>query len=344
MKAIKPLLILIVAVLCQSCIKNQFKIEVSLPEDVTATYRVIYYASDSKKGLLREDAISVANGKGELLCITVKPTMVYIFTHYSQKPFVCYAERGDDIIITGKNDSPDTWSAQGNDINVALDDWRKANAKSLASDNTAAVNKAVADFVRKNPDNPVSTILMLNYFSRRNNESGFRSLMASLKGDAAEKSWRELTGRSDALTAVPPKPAKVSALLLHDIDNNSKLIKTDSTPSLLYFWNNDRRDYDAAIKSLRSLGKEFTDSLSVNLASICIDPDSIFWRNAVYGDSLKHVVRAWMPLGLADRRLMALAVTRTPFFIVLDNNGSQVYRGENPDSASRSLRSLMTRK
>lgn len=72
-----------------------------------------------------------------------------------------------------------------------------------------------------------------------------------------------------------------------------------------------------------------------------MEPDSLAWQNASRNDSLRKVVRAWMPLGFADRRAMSLGVTRTPYFIVTDTLGAQVYRGESPDSAAALFRSLM---
>ena len=326
--------------LLAGCSKNQFSIDISLPGDVNRTYRVLYYASDSRGGMLRETAISVANGKGQIVCPAVNPSLIYIFSH-SPIPFICYAEKGDKIVISGKSAEPYAWSAAGNDMTAALSEWMVKNSETVASADNARINRAVSDYVKTNPSDPISTILLLNFFSRRIDEPGYALLSASLKGDAADSRYFDLVSRADARSSTVVKPAKIKTLLLQAHGNAPALVRADSAPTLLYFWSRDNSGRDAAIDSLRVLAKEFRDSASRNIAYVCMEPDSLAWQNASRNDSLRKVVRAWMPLGFADRRAMSLGVTRTPYFIVTDTLGAQVYRGESPDSAAASFRSLM---
>ncbi len=341
MKFFRLLTILLAAVLLTGCTKNQFKISFTLPGDVNQTYRVVYYASNSKGGILRETAVSIANGKGEITCPTVNPSMVYIFSYSSSRPLICYAEKGEEIAISGTKADPMSWSIDGNEIDRELTSWRLANEESLSPFSAAKINSAVAKYIEANPGNPVSAILLLNYFSRRDDEKMFSRLASKLTGDAANTGFFELTGRSDAYTADVIKPARIRALLLHTKDNGQDLVRTDSAPTLLYFWNRDNDNHKTAVDSLKALSVEFRDSTSRNIAYICMEPDSLSWQNASRSDSLRKVVNAWMPLGFADRRMMSMGVGRTPFFIVTDLQGVQIYRGESPAEASSAFRKLM---
>ena len=327
------------------CAGNSFKIEFELPTDVNATFRIVYYASDKKGGITLETVAVVTNGKGNLKCPARNPSLIYLYTGSSQtSPLALYAERGNDIRITGQSADPYSWTAEGNEINKELSAWRNSNAKILSGNDTAEKNRAIASFVTANPESPVATILLLTSFSRIDNETLFRRLWLSLKGEAADRRWTELAARADIPAGKAPTPGKLRSMTVRSLGNGTDTIRPDSAEAtILFFWHNGLADRKQRIDSIRALSKEFPDSARRIIGDVCLDPDSIVWRSPLRSDSLSNVTRLWMPAGLADRRLIQLAVTRSPFYIVFSQDGHQRYRGDDTGEALSAFREIISK-
>ena len=72
--------------------------------------------------------------------------------------------------------------------------------------------------------------------------------------------------------------------------------------------------------SIRKLAAEYPDSTTRVIADICLETDSIAWKSPLRSDSIKAVIRGWVPAGLAD--------------------GNQRYRGSDPAEALSSFREV----
>lgn len=333
-------LLLPLMLLC-SCGKNEFRLTFSLPEEVTANYTAIYYATAKDGGLSIETVANITSGKGSLTCATRYPTLLYLYAG-GVLPTVIYAERGNEISIKGASPEAASWEIEGGgDINRDLSLWRNAHTVTLTSGTPLQINEAVADFVASNPSNPVSAILLLTAFSRREEETKFRRLWASLTPDADKEKWVVMTGRSDMPDAVAKTPGRLLSMALRSLKGGADTIRpAGHAATLLFFWNNGLDGRDALIDSIRVLSKEYPDSASRIIADISLDHDSLSWRTPLRSDSLENVARLWIPAGLADRRMIDLGVTRIPFFIVTGPDGHQAYRGSDVAAALSSFRRL----
>ena len=122
------------AIILSGCIKNEFKMIFTLPESVNSTYRIAYYASNSKGGINIESAVAVAAGKAEMRGVTRNPVLVNIYSGSADIPAaVFYAERGDEIRISGNGADPLEWDISGNEINSELSAWRLKNSKAIGA-------------------------------------------------------------------------------------------------------------------------------------------------------------------------------------------------------------------
>lgn len=321
-----------------SCLKNEFMINFELPKTANETYTFLYYASDSKKGWYVEGATMMTKGKGEQKGYTRNPTIVYVFWGSSVPELAFYVERGDNIIIRGDGPNPASWSVEGNEISEEWSKWRLANREALSQKDASRVNDAVAGFVKKNPANPLSTILLLEYYDRRADESGFIRLWKSLKDDALEERWMDLCGRSDMITHSPVGPSNMKEMEVHSFADGLDTLRFGRHPALLYFWRSSGDTRYVDIDSLKSISNSFPDSASRLLADICLEPDSTTWKMALRNDSLKGFVRVWCPRGEADENIKKLGVERTPYFIVFDKKGKAAYRGEDRTEAMAAFR------
>lgn len=324
------------------CTKNEFNLEFALDSNVSGNYKIAYYAADKRGGIMVESVAPVTAGKASVKGITRHPTLVYLYKAATEPATVIYAERGDNIEITGPSGNPAEWAVGGNDINKAWSEWRNLNSSVISSADRKAVNEAVGKFIGQHPSDPLSTLLLLTSFSRREDESLYLELWRKLDGEAREPKWRELAARADQTHPYAIAPGRLRSMALRSLHNGIDTIRPGSAKAcLLFFWGASIKDRKEHIDSVRGLAKEFPDSASRLIADICLEADSTAWRSAARNDSLKNVARLWTPAGLADSRLMSLSVGRNPFYVVVRPDGTQTYRGDDPGAALDSFRALM---
>ena len=159
-KYIAKFLLLFVLIALGGCVKNEVKVDFQLPKNVNDAYKMIYYASDPAKGWFVETVAAVQQGKVQMICATRNPTIVFIMESGSVPRAAFYAERGDKIKISGDSSDPFSWQISGNKLTEEWSQWRLDSRSSLASGDPKKINKAVGDYVKKNPvDSPPADIL-----------------------------------------------------------------------------------------------------------------------------------------------------------------------------------------
>lgn len=355
--------------LFSSCVKNEFTINFEFSESVNATYKVSYYASDSRGGVQIETAANIAAGKGSLRGITRNPTAVWFFHGRSAIPAaIFFLERGDEITLSGSGANPLDWKVKkpGND-NKLIDAWRAENKNliesilsnrnltasssgkedSALSEDLMKLNKAVAALVEENPYSPASLMILEAYFSSQIDTPLFNKLLKLLDEKGTIAKYPQLLTRHDAAPfAGSPlneeKNARMKDIVVQSYQKNIDTLRLGSgkKPHLLYFWTREDIGRDAVVDTLRRILKWRSDSAAMPVASISMGGDSTSWSYRVRMDSLKGAVNAIAMRGLADENLLQLGVGGTPWFVVVDAKGKSIYSGEDMQSALRKFRSL----
>lgn len=337
--------VILLSLLCilTGCKGNKFEIEFDLSEDVSSNYSVVYYASNKSGGFVVQAVAPVMNGKYIFNGATVNPALLMLSSRAYPLPLVIYVERGEKIKVEGQSASPYSWQVGGNKINGRLSAWRNENDSILEGGDVKKINSAVAAYVRENPGDPASALLLLTTFDRNSGEGEYRELLKTLEGEAKDPKWLRLTGRADQPDmSAGHAPASLVNMVMRKYPKGADTLRVSSAKaSLLIFRNMTLPQRKVFFDSIKAISKEFPDSASRLIADICVDGDSIGWRSQVRGDTIRNVARLWTPAGLADENIMKLGVTRSPFFIVMGPEGKQLYRGSEMDSAMNEFRRLM---
>ncbi len=108
--------------------------------------------------------------------------------------------------------------------------------------------------------------------------------------------------------------------------------------TLMYFMRNEDASVAVDMDTLRSLSRLDEEGKNCRISVISFETDSLAWLSRMRADS--NMLNA-LPFGEASETAMGLGVTRTPFFIVADRKGRQVYRGDDGKRASGEFRRLM---
>ncbi len=338
------LLAILTAVVMTGCVKNEFTVDFSLDAKVSGNYMLRYYASDKRTGFWMETIAPVEKGVYEARCIARNPSLVYIFQPGSRIPSaVFYARRGDRIEISGDSPDPAKWTIGGNDINEDLTRFRKEYFLSDATSDSQKINAAITKFVKANPDAEASGILVLTLYDRRIDENGFTRLWNSLGEKARSADITDLAGVADKLTSAKEgAPGKVGTLHLHVMgDSLVELNPAKQDATLLYFRRSDEGASRESADSLKALSSLPGFTKHGKIAAISFESDSTAWLMRARTDSVKGVLHAWMPAAETSPTAIALSVRRTPFFIVADRKGRQVYRGDDRTKATAAFRRLV---
>lgn len=335
------IIFLCLLMLAGACKRNEVKVSFELPASVTDAFRMIYYASDPVKGWYWEKVGAVQGGKGEVVLPTRYPTVVFIPGSGMIPRCAFYAERGDNIKITGDSNDPWSWTVKGNKITEAWTEWRLANVKALKAGDSKAINAAVAKFVAENPDKPLSAILLLVYFDRKSDESGFLKVWNKLKGDALQPKWLQLAARTDLLDNIPITKQPVDRLIVASIGNGVDTIRFKGKPLMIYFWRDEDQGRNENIERFRKTAAAYGDSSARILADISFDPDSSGWAYRIRRDTVKKAVRGWIFKGEADSVIGRMQVPGTPWFVVSDKSGKLHYQGPDGVEADSIFRKLM---
>lgn len=338
----------LLALMLGGCVKNEFKVDFEFPKDHIGNYLITYYARDKSGGRWLEQTASIQEGIATSEGITRLPTLVYISD--ASRPgssLILYVERGDEIRISGSGQDMSSWSVTGNRLSERWTEWRKTAYQK--KEDRKAYEKNIEEFVKKNPKDELSAILLLTEWNRRENPEGFVRLWNSIDKESRRLELVEMCGIPDLLgvefittadgNLEYAKDPGMKSLGLRSRDNGTDTLQFNR-PSLLYFFEENNSARKKAADSLRILAKAYPDSSARVLADVYMDSDSMTWAGAIRRDSLKGVVRAWQPHGVAAEDMVRMGVVRLPWFVVKDKTSQEIYAGGDVKDAVSAFRRI----
>ena len=339
----------LMALMLGGCVKNEFKVDFEFPKDHIGNYLISYYAWDAHKGRWIERTVSIQEGVAAVDGVTRLPTLIYV-SDASQpgNSMTVYVERGDQLKISGDGRDMASWTVAGNKLSERWSEWR--NGAYPKKGDPKAFRKSIEEYVKKNPKDELSAILLLTEWNRREDPAGFAALWNSIDRDSRGQKLVEMCGVSDLLgvefitTAEGDleyvKDSRLKTLPLRSRDNGTDTLKF-TRPSFLYFFDENNTARREAADSIKALVKAYPDSAKRVLADIYMDSDSMTWVNAIRRDSINGVVRAWQPRGIIEPDIVKMGITRLPWFIVKDKGAKEVYAGDDLGKAAAAFRKLM---
>ncbi len=345
------LTVCLIALITTGCVKNEFKIDFEFPKDHIGNYMLTYYAWDSRGGRWIEQTASIQEGVAAARGITRLPTLVYVSDASSPSNYILiYAERGDKIKISGEGRDMAAWSVKGNKVSERWNEWRKEAYPKKNDDK--AFEKSIEEFVKKNPGDQLSAIMMLTEWNRRKNPEGFVKVWNMIDKSQKDPKLIEMCGAPDLLGIVFTTNAEgnleyvkkegLKTLTVRSRDNGIDTLKFDKVKgSILYFYSENNSDRREAADSLKHLSRAYPDSTKRIIADIYMDSDSTTWVNFIRRDSIKGGVRAWQPRGLVEDDMVKMGVARVPWYVVKDKLGKETYSGNELKEAVKSFRKIM---
>lgn len=320
-----------------ACTKNEVTLEFSLPRQVNTHCGIIYYASGSNGGMMRETVVEISDGKGKIKLPLGYPSLLYLSSSRSEPDIIVYAERGQVIKVEGDGTDMAGWRVSGNRTTEAVDAWRVANLALIKerSSNPRRINKAVAAYVASNADSPAAAIILYCYFFRRGFEKEFYRLQGVLgRRVIDDEKLMSALSAADLMTRMPDVTEIPRLIMLTDETGYADTLRlADGTKRLLMFLGGSRVSNGFSMDSVKMIAKR--DGREV--VELYLETDSLNWRRHVEADTVAGLRRLWLPLGLADSLSIRMGVRRVPYFIVVNPEGKELYRGDDWAAARRRL-------
>lgn len=318
------LLLALLLLCCGACTKNEFTVSADMGnKGVTESLTLVYYALDKIGGRVISQTVPVVEGKLEARCVTVLPTVVYLYSG-ARLQLIFYAEKGDKITIDTRK-TP--WTAGGNDINEQCAKWLTANATAVNNGSQRDVNKAVAAQVREHPSDKLSLLLLLTQYTGSINPNEFASLWQTLDPDLRDddKLLRAIGKNGDTMALEPASPKKIAKVRLHARGDSLLSVKTaDADTTLFFFWGLPTRRMEEGKRLRRRLEQRHS---GVRVIDINMEADTIGWAYILENDSTRNWHHAWAPGAEQNSALQQFEITGDPFYVMTDRQGRQIYRG-----------------
>lgn len=289
---------------------------------------VTYYS----EGGLKQKTVQSVNDEFALRLNSKKPTLLTVAFADGQTIANVVAKDGDEITLEGVMEKLPELKVSGNSESEKVSRWVNENLAPLASGDSEAINASVAKFIGEHKNDVASTILLTTYFRTEGAEHQADSLFSLIAAKA--RSLEIVQGFNSVLSAQlgAAKSEKVNQMYLYD--RSDSLISVDprrNKLTLLCFVGDNRLARDSISPKLHQL-KRRADAERVQPVELSTAADSASWRQSLGRDSVQWP-QTWLPGSLSNPSVRKLSVPRTPFFIVADSTGRQIYRGPSIKAA-----------
>jgi signal peptidase I len=314
---------------------DEFTIKGKIKDNPTLNLRFVYYG----QGALQTGITAANEGEFEFHGNSKRPTIVEIFDNDYRLMGRVYTVNGETIECQLDRNEVNNIKMSGNAV---VEEWAKflnKNAEGLRLRGRIA-NRLVADYIKANPDNVLSSILLMTSYDASEYAVEADSLLNLIKPSARPN---DLVGgynfmiqrlvSDKALGKVVPIPYFVKGDSVR-IFNPSR-----SELSLIALSNSDSGRPDSILPALRRLHNAASDS-KLKIIDISVDQDTMAWQRSTRQDSAKWT-QGWVAGSVASPGINTLGIARIPYFIVCDSSGKQVYRGPSIKEAEKLLNSKL---
>lgn len=285
------------------------------------------------------------DGEVELRGSASELTPIDVFTLDNELLFTCMAKNGDELEIKMDMDKPGIISIKGNEVSEEYSKFLTENVELLHnSPDAAGINALITEQVKNHPAKVSSSLILMTLFRPEGYEMLADSLIHVLDPAARPgtlmRSFSSMIGEQVSTSA----RGNVRAMTFHTgrdtVNGHDTIVRfmpSFHSYGLLVFVGADKSD--TITNRLNELVKDY-QRRRLEILELSLQSDSTAWRNSISYDSAKWV-QAWVPGGNAVSQIRNLSIPKTPFFIVTDSMGKQVYRGASITAAVDTLRNRL---
>ncbi|MCH5245398.1 MAG: hypothetical protein J1E84_02960 [Muribaculaceae bacterium] len=292
--------------------------------------QVVYMAQNGQ--FQCETVFTDESGKFSMTGYSSDLTAVEVFLHGSGRVALLLAKNGDKIVFKC-NPATGELVVKGNDESALLGEWMTSNKNILAEHNSEGIDRSIAEFVRANPESSASVALLMTTYDMLINPLQADSLRRMIDKKAYTAPLAALGEMLDLQVGVAAKKA-TEYMVLKSLGDT--LIQWNSVNSKVSFFAfEDNLNY-ADRDTLHRLNRDFKRR-QMRVVEVFMVPDSAEWRRMLSSDTARWE-RGWHPGLTGSQALRQFLPPATPYYVVVDSAGTQLYRGVDIKAAAQTAR------
>lgn len=282
-------------------------------------------------------------GKWTLEGTANSPTLALLSIGGEEALVSLVVENGDRIRIEMPADAATgEIKVRGNRTSELLARFDSETRKSIASGRGTDINRRVEEFIRKNPKEIASAVLLVTRFDSRGHEVQADSLMGLIAPSARPVGVMQNFAATIANQLSTESSSDLTSMVLYDRrDTTIRYNPSRQSYTLFAFLDARKRLRDSVVPELRKLKEAWPDkrlaAIEVSLAR-----DSATWKQSTESDSATWI-QAWAPGAVSSSNFRKMAIRRVPYFVVADSSGRQIYRGSSISAATKELLKGLTK-
>ena len=317
-------LLLSIVVMLASCGSDSFKIEGAITNLDGGTLKVIYIGDS---GVVDELVNLDKKRKFSFEGHSAQPALVSLLNRQGKPLAMLVAANGDYLKVNGDASKEMGIKVKGNRLN---EDWQlfRIEHKSFYTDiNPSRLDAAIEKYVRENPADILSTVLLLADYSDYSDRNKLKTLLDGIEAQARPKSLAQMMESRAKGNRLAGHLPRLATLNLMALDGDFEEIKLTSQTTLIHLWANPQSGRRMVIDKLKGLGE------TIRVLDVLAESDTLRWGQTIADDpeGWKHY---WAPAGPLEQGLQLLGFTSLPWYVVTDSTGLVVYSGSSLDEAS----------
>jgi len=319
--------------LLPSCSSDSFKVSAKLKGLGQQNVRVVYCNAD---GGFTDAWVTAKKDELAITGTCTSPTILMVYNSMSVPIMRLVVSSGDNLDITGSVTEQYNLQVKGSETMKKWNDFIVKHKSDYISSNTTKLNAAIEKYVKDNPKDMVSTLLVLIDYAPTDDGNNVARLLEIIDNSAKPETLME--SYNVMMNRVKKGETSITSLNLLEMKSGDfeSVRFTGGKPNVILFWDKELMTHErsTAFDELKAL-----DTTRVHVVDINIDSDSTMWHNnvATTGATWRHY---WVPGSMMNSEIMKLNVTSTPTFIVTDSLGKQKYRGADAIKARKTAESL----
>lgn len=340
MKKFGLILSVLACLILSACGDNsEFRIAGTIKGIGTQNIYIVYCADDA----IKTQSSTVLDGKFAIVGNSSLPTIVELYSSDKILLGMLFVKNGETVECVFDKTNRYKVSMEGNDVSSQWGKFLTENAELFASGDVDSRNRVIGDYVKKNPNKMLSTILMLTEFYTPENELLADSLLSSISIEA--RPLYIVNGYSTMLAHLNSETAHGKVRPINLYSKGDSLISynpSTSSYSILCFTTSNNSSRDTIVPRLKELYKEHEKQRLV-IMDVSFASDTVLWKRTIKNDSAQWN-QCWALGSVQAKSIDRLAIPRVPYFIVVDSTGQQIYRGSSITHAKTTLDSSLLQK
>lgn len=314
----------IISLLCMlmltACNSDSFRLEARFDGIGTQNVQIIYATSEG----VQTDWVTVTDERLSYEGYAPELTVLCVLNDNGQPLARMAVKNGDKIEFRGAFNDFYNMQYRGSKVTMRWNDFLHEHAEEIGANNQRMLDIDIEKYIRENPDDVVSTLLLMYDYSNLNNSANIDAILGTIDDKAKPlfliQTYQTLhnartTAQSDYFYMID---------LIDSTGQWSSLRNAQNGYNLLWFWSRDDMNRLTTVDSIKTLGKTFGKRLSVS--DICLDGDTVAWHSTLSADSTKWT-HYWAPGGPESKYTAGITTYSTPSYMLVDSIGHIIYRG-----------------